>query len=229
MTQQREDIRHLMLAGTISFPSTFPKLGLLGLVDRPDLAEITAAPSSRYLTVTEDSSLSVTIKRWVAISEVKAVLVPRDPNHVRAEDGMWYFGNEIEQALTVCLRNGQRPLGIAYVAEATATLLEVRAGMTAAESAQYYPPITCDRTRNHYNPGSVVLAQQVPSHVGGNQAGNPAPTQRAFECDAFQRTRSPLRPLECDAYTTTRSSTPDVINPHDPHLAPYKNKTWQQQ
>ena len=60
--------------------------------------------------------------------------------------GTWLLGNEISAYLS----GKDRVLGIVFVAEAESTLLEVHAGMTAGESAQYYPPLPSDRSFNHY-------------------------------------------------------------------------------
>jgi hypothetical protein len=41
--------------------------------------------------------------------------------------------------------------GIVYVRENASSMLELQAGLTAAESAEYYPPLPDDRSVNHYN------------------------------------------------------------------------------
>lgn len=269
MNQHREDLRHLMVAGTITFPSTFPNLGLLSFEEQADLADITSSTSNRYLCVTEETSVGVTIKRKVPVSDVRAVFVPRDCRHVRIDDGTWLLGSEIEQSLSVLFRNSIHVRGIVYVAETTATLLEVRAGMTAAESAQYYPPIACDRSNNHYNPGTPgaahpfssatgvgqhqVSAQQVPSNPYGQAARQFYPQHllecesydsphvprrfecesydsayapRRFECESYESPYAPRR-FECDSYSKTEIPGDCVVNPQDPHLAPFKGFQWQ--
>jgi hypothetical protein len=241
MNQQREDLRHLMLAGTITFPSTFPNLGLLSFEEQADLAEITSSTSSRYLCVTEETSVSVTIRRKVPLSDVRAVFIPRDCRHVRLEDGTWYLGNEIEQSLVVLFRNSIQVRAIAYIAEATATLLEVRAGMTAAESSQYYPPIACDRSNNHYNPGMTsvappfstsfsgghpqVSAQHVQSSPYGDATKQSYPSH-LLECESYNSPHAARR-YECESYSMTEAQHESVVNPQDPHLAPFKGYQWQ--
>jgi hypothetical protein len=145
----RHDFRQLQLAGTITFPATFPQLGSITLrcESIPTKRKDSEKQSVLFLNVREFPSARVTLMRRVMADRVRAVFLPRDPNRVSFEDGTWLLGSEVADRLQ---KNNCPVLGIVYVGESEPTLLQVSAGMTAAESAQYYPPLPCDRSHNHY-------------------------------------------------------------------------------
>jgi hypothetical protein len=90
-------------------------------------------------------------------TDVAAVFVPDDPDCVDLRKGKWLLGDEIS-TIGILSGKGASVVGIAYVREQASTLLNVEIGMTAAESAEYYPPLPDDRSVNHYrfeNPGSI--------------------------------------------------------------------------
>ncbi len=146
---QRDEYRQMVLAGTVSFPATFPQLGKLSL----KIEDLPAAgqPAASFLSVTESPSARVTIVRRVLLRSVRAVFIPRDARHVNFSDGQWYLGDEIQSGLTQLMASSDTILGIAFVPENEPSMLNVSAGMTAGESAQYYPPLPNDPANNHYN------------------------------------------------------------------------------
>jgi len=142
----RDDYRHLLLSGTVTFPATFPQLGSISLISEYVPCGIEGQKQREMLIVKEFPSAKVTISRKVFADNVRAVFIPQDPNRVSYACGRWLLAKEI----AAFLRGKERVLGIVFVSETKSTLLEVRAGMTAGESAQYYPPLPNDRSINHY-------------------------------------------------------------------------------
>ena len=146
---QRDEYRQMLLAGTVSFPATFPQVGRLSLTEEslPFLAE----SSVSFLSVTESPSARVTLQRRVRTAAVRAVFLPNDPRNVNYADGQWLLGDEILNGLTQLLKDNLSLEGIVYVPESEPSMLHVSAGMTAGESVQYYPPLPNDPAHNHYN------------------------------------------------------------------------------
>jgi hypothetical protein len=150
---QRDEYLRMLLAGTVTFPATFPEVGRLELCEAP-LPLKNGAEPEQFLTVTESTSPRVTLIRRVSIQNVRAVFLPNDPKHVDYSQGEWLLADEIASTL----KNGMpfsQYNGIAFVHENAPSLLDVSVGMTAAESIQYYPPLPGDLSRNHYNPSGA--------------------------------------------------------------------------
>jgi hypothetical protein len=165
----RCQLRTLSLAGTVALPSPFPELGKLSLqaggvsyngskgeTGREDLIVIEHVQSNRVI-----------ITRRVLLREVTAVaFCPID-----ATTKNWYFGSEIARELRARSNSNDLDLmmGIAYVRESAPVLMEVEVGMTAAESAEYYPPVL-ERSDAHYNlietNGCQPGGCQVPKRYG---------------------------------------------------------------
>lgn len=147
---QRSEYRQMLLAGTVTFPATFPQVGRLEL--RSEVLPVLCGKPADILTVTETPSSRVTMTRQVLACSVRAVFLPRDPQNVDYADGQWLLEGEIAPGLQLHLQDRIGPLyGIVFVAEGESSSLNVTAGMTAAESVQYYPPLPCDPSHNHYN------------------------------------------------------------------------------
>jgi hypothetical protein len=145
----RREYRQLQLAGAITFPATFPQLGRIALVTEclPGRHAEDEVDRRCFVRISESPSARVTITRRVEAHRVRAIFLPRDPNHVSYDDGTWLLDKEVLEGLKKLRPNA---LGILFVGENEPTLLDVTAGMTAAENAQYYPPLPCDRSHNHY-------------------------------------------------------------------------------
>lgn len=156
----RENYRHLLLSGTVTFPATFPQIGSISLIVDSIPCGIEGHRQREILIVKEFPSARVTISRKIVADNVRAVFIPQDPNRVSYACGTWLLANEIAPHL----RSRERVLGIVFVAETESTLLEVHAGMTAGESAQYYPPLPNDRSFNHYG-GQTKQRHLMPNDV----------------------------------------------------------------
>jgi hypothetical protein len=142
----REEHRQLLLAGTVTFPATFPQLGLIHFLHE----SLTSGKTLEMISVTERPSPRVTLVRRIKASSVRAIFLPRDPQHVHYSDGRWLLGSDICEFLSSS-KNGVS-IGIVFVPESEPSLLHMTAGMNAAESIQYYPPLPGDPSHNHYNP-----------------------------------------------------------------------------
>jgi hypothetical protein len=147
----RHQLRSFHLAGTVALPSPFPEVGRLSLVPGGVSYHSAKGDCDLDLVAVEHcQSNRVTITRYVALGDVTAVLFAVSPTHFSDKD--WYFGPEIVAQLetrsstnapTVCM-------GIVYVREQAPILMRVEVGMTAAESAEYYPPVVGERSDSHY-------------------------------------------------------------------------------
>lgn len=193
----RTEYRQLQLAGSVTFPATFPQVGQISLVEER-LPSEQAQDCDEYVPfvrVTENPSARVSLSRRVAVDRVRAVFLPRDPNRVSFEDGSWLLGKEILPSLRACARP---VLGIVYVGEAEPTLLEVNAGMTAAESAQYYPPLPVDRSHNHYacQPRQSNLGPGIPKSAAANNEDWCKP---ALSCDSHDVSQFAMS-IEVESY-----------------------------
>lgn len=146
MLKSQEQLRSMYLSGTVSIPPHFP-----------ELAEISfgfgGKTSPQFLVeATVDVSSKLTIKRTFFVDDVTCIFEPDDSTHVDLKKGKWYAGPHVE-ALASTNANRGAIQGILYVRENAQSLLEVQAGLTAAESAEYYLPLPDDRSVNHYEMG----------------------------------------------------------------------------
>lgn len=157
----RDEYRQMLLAGTVSFPATFPQVGKITL--EFEALPGCDGPEVPFLSVAECPSARVTLTRRVTVKSVRAVFVPRDPRLVAFTDGEWLLDDEILPALSGLLDNYKSVQGIVFVPENEPSILKVSAGMTAGESVQYYPPLPNDPAHNHYN--------AWPTAVGSRAAG----------------------------------------------------------
>jgi hypothetical protein len=232
----REQLLRLATSGTVTFPPVFPHLAELEIAKVRDLPVAIGPDTETYVIATERPSAKVSIKRSVVVSEVRALFLPRDVHRVNLNDGTWLIRHEIEPGLRTELLNRHKAFGILYVAEYTATLLEVHAGMTAAESAQYYPPLPIDRSVNHYDPHRQCDPPQYPAPCNEQSDYPPRPphapapadphSQPTFNCDPFRgwshrpsnedRMRSPSEQrVMCDPFNSL--STP--VDQRPPYLS----------
>jgi hypothetical protein len=93
------------------------------------------------------------ITRSVLVEEVEVVFLPENPTSPDPTRGKWFVGPaERVRWIDELNRTGHSQVrGIVYVRENARVLMLVELGMTAAESAEYYPPITRERTDAHYD------------------------------------------------------------------------------
>lgn len=152
MSFTRGQLRSIALSGTVSVPAQFPEVGELFLLPfPPDQALLLNRKCSYMLRVIQRSSIKLSIARNFVIDDVTAVFLADDSNHVRLDKGQWLLGAEIAEFFGgQCISKNASNLGIAYVRESAGCLMQVEVGMTAAESAEYYPPLPGDRTVDHY-------------------------------------------------------------------------------
>ncbi len=149
MTFNDDDFAKMQIAGTVSFPAIFPRLADIRLTTKTVKSGKPSKDSPTLLEVREITSIRVSMTRYFNLNDVRAVFVPNDANKVSFDDGVWLFGEEISGLKKYAEKEWGK--AIAYVTEQAQTLLEVRVGMTAAESAEYYPPLPRDRSINHYS------------------------------------------------------------------------------
>jgi hypothetical protein len=152
---QRHHLRSFHLAGTVALPCPFPEVGKLTLLPK-GFAYVGAEgeTTSDLVLIEHEHSHRVTITRYVLLDDVYAVLfAPID----RPTGGDWHFGPEIgrELAARSSRKDPSKLMGIAYVREQAPVLMRVDVGMTAAESAEYYPPGPGERSDAHYAFGPV--------------------------------------------------------------------------
>ncbi len=156
MAKSIEQLRSMNLSGTVSIPPRFP-----------EVAEISfsfegAKSDELVVDAVVVVSQKLTIKRSFFVADVSGIFEPNDPKCVDLKDGTWYTGTDVKakarSSASSDPSNRKTIQGILYVREHAQSLLEVHAGLTAAESAEYYPPLPDDRTVNHYEMGKDAVA-----------------------------------------------------------------------
>ncbi len=131
----------MYLSGTISIP---PRL--------PDVAEIsfTSIGKKDIVVATQKLSPKLVIKRSFFLNDVASVFLPQNCDRVDLAKGEWLEDKTLAARAEDSL--DKAPVkGIVYVRENASSMLELQAGLTAAESAEYYPPLPDDRSVDHYN------------------------------------------------------------------------------
>ena len=150
-------IEMMYLSGTVSIPPRFP-----------DLADIsfTRVPGPERILVHASHKLSprVVLKRSFFLRDVTAIFKPASSQNVDLANGQWISGPEDLEAEAFGNIGHAATKGIIYVRENAQSMLEVHAALTAAESAEYYPPLPNDRSVNHYNmdPGTSDIRVGCP-------------------------------------------------------------------
>ena len=157
MAKSIEQLRSMYLSGTVSIPPRFPELAEISFSFEGAKADELVVDAVVVL------SPKLTLKRSFFVADVSGIFEPNDPNCVDLKDGTWYAGTDVKakarSSASSDPSNRKTIQGILYVREHAQSLLEVQAGLTAAESAEYYPPLPDDRSVNHYDmeKGSVPL------------------------------------------------------------------------
>lgn len=151
MGSVQDKLRAMYLSGTVQFPPKFPELALVTYKSTSN-----SDTGSSLLQVVAEQRISpkVSITRTFFIEDVSAVFYPhaaavakREP--VDYQNGTWFVGDDVQREAE---SNTDDPMqAIIFVKENAKSLLEVEAGLTAAESAEYYPPLPTDRSQNHYH------------------------------------------------------------------------------
>jgi hypothetical protein len=153
----------LQLAGTVGLPSPSPATGSV---------EITTSSSDSgiYLRIVHRVSQKLTLIRYVGIDYVRAICTHWEVGEAAgaAKGGAakppvptcWAcktpgeFGPLLEQRLKAG-KGGPFPLAwledaVVYVPEQAPVLMQVDVGLTAAESAEYYPPLAAGLADPHW-------------------------------------------------------------------------------
>lgn len=144
MSKSPEQIRSMALSGTISIPPRFPELATISF-ERCD-----GGTYPMLVVAYQKLSPKLSIKRTFFPSDVKCLFVPKSTKNIDFEQGEWFEGSQLSKKAQLML-DLTKVEGILFVREQGQSLLEMEAGMTAAESAEFYPPLPDDRSVNHYN------------------------------------------------------------------------------
>jgi hypothetical protein len=198
----RRQLRALHLAGTVPVPSPYPEVGRISL--RPGALgyECAGEGTAGDLVAVEHRQTSrVTVTRLVRLEDVAALVLLRRARRCRRA-AVWYYGPEIRVVLEEqCNANAPGLVtGIVYVRESAQVVMQVEVGMTAAESAEYYPPVVGERSDAHYGLGTWP----VDCDYAKDCDSKPHRTMR-LNCDAKPRRMGRL--LDCDS---KRPPIPDV-------------------
>ena len=154
MSTNDERLRAMYLAGTVSIPPKFPELAIISF----------AVVNKRFIVeATQQLSPKLTIKRTFFAVDVSSIFKPSNENVVDLRKGTFYEADELEAFVTERVKGRKSAFkGIVYVREHAQSSLEMTAGMTAAESAEFYPPLPTDRSVNHYDMNPAGTAWQLP-------------------------------------------------------------------
>jgi len=147
VSKTESQLRAMYLSGTVSIP---PK--------SPDVAEISFSRVQKrsgqvFVTVTQRMSAKLVIKRSFFAEDMMSLFIPSSPKQVDLNEGTWLEADELAEKIYQLMGKSVAS-GIIYVREHAQSMLELEAGMTAAESAQYYPPLPDDRSVDHYSMNS---------------------------------------------------------------------------
>ena len=154
MFDSRDQLRSFFLAGTVPIPSPFPSLGKISLELRAgDVKQEPGDLALDAVRIVHQQSPRVLIARTVLLDDVQAVFIPDRPGSVDLVLGTWCFRPDIRRRLIALVAENVKTKGIVYVPEAARVYMEVGVGMTAAESAEYYPPLARERNDAHYRLG----------------------------------------------------------------------------
>jgi hypothetical protein len=149
-TLSRHQIESLYLAGTVSVPRHFPELGRVRFERRAIRLDSRGYGTRSVIRVEVTASFHVAVARTFMVTDVAAVFVPSDPACVRFSHGRFLLGPEIEDHWDEVADDEGSVLGIVYVPELARTLTEIQMAGTAAQSIDYVPPMTMDRSVDHY-------------------------------------------------------------------------------
>jgi len=160
MLMSLDQVRAFFLAGTVPIPSPFPAVGVI----LPELFSAKDGSKSKgfalgAVRVEYWQSPRVMIARTVLLEDIQALFLPEDKGGVDLNRGHWEFHPGIEQWLQPLARKNQECKdqekvtfeGIVFVRENAQVYMQVEVGMTAAESAEYYPPIIRERSDEYYD------------------------------------------------------------------------------
>ncbi len=139
------DLRKMYLAGTISIPPSLPAKAAITVHSKGPFNK-----QILLLKATQEISQQVSVARTFFSKDVKAIFIPQG-NRCDLQNGEWHLGTvEVGDFIIQHLKSDGFE-GVLFVTENAQSLLETKAGLTAAENAEYYPPMPQDRARNDYD------------------------------------------------------------------------------
>lgn len=151
MKNHRRQALAKAVAGTVPIPLRRPELAKLAVRRCKESTFETPTTTRYYFLIDHFLAPHLSIRRTFDLSDVRAVFLPRSAVDCDYESGSWFLEQEIGPALFAYRQqHGRAALGVAYLRENASTLMQVEVGMTAAESAEYYPPLATDERHNHY-------------------------------------------------------------------------------
>ncbi|MGE5192437.1 MAG: hypothetical protein ACM3U2_08025 [Deltaproteobacteria bacterium] len=144
-------IQALHLAGTVSIPNPFPEPGWISL-DALTSSKGRKRADEDVVRVEHVHSNRLVISRRVRIDDVQVMHLADDPKNPRELRDRWCVGRSGLSIWLDGLRKSRpRPLlGTVFVRETTPVLMQVEVSMTAAEAAEYYPPVIRERSDAYY-------------------------------------------------------------------------------
>jgi hypothetical protein len=163
MSLSSDQFLALQLAGTVALPSPSPATGSIEITPSSNASGI-------YLRIVHRVSQKLTLIRYVSINHVRAISTHWEVGEAAgAAKGVaaktpvaacWAcktsveFGPLLEQRLKAG-KGGPFPLpwlegAVVYVPEQAPVLMQVDVGLTAAESAEYYPPLAAGFADPHW-------------------------------------------------------------------------------
>jgi hypothetical protein len=145
-----DSLNALHLAGTISIPNPFPEPGWISLDALSSKARKRAQED--VVRIEHVHSHRLVVSRRVRLDDVQVIHLADDPNNPANLRDRWCVGRSGHAVWLKGLRkNRPHPLvGTVFVRETTPVLMQVEVSMTAAESAEYYPPVIRERGDAHY-------------------------------------------------------------------------------
>lgn len=142
----KADLQKMYLAGTVTVPPRLPGVSQLTFeVSGKAFSQIT------LVKATQEISPKVTITRTFFLEDVKAIFVPDAGQRCDLKNGQWFAGPKAVSGKVEQFVGKDGFDGVIFVREDAQSLLETKAGLTAAENAEYYPPLPEDRSVSNYN------------------------------------------------------------------------------
>lgn len=159
------DLRKMYLAGTVAIPAA------------PAKATVTVEQSGSgregFFLVKAEQCLSakVTVSRTFFQDDVRAIYIAADKSN---KSKGWTAGKAAVNGLLKKHLGENGFDGVLHVREDAQSLLETKAGLTASENAEYYPPMPQERSSvGHYNLKRTGCLQDeccdYPPDDGGNE------------------------------------------------------------
>ncbi|MEZ6130237.1 MAG: hypothetical protein R3C59_16250 [Planctomycetaceae bacterium] len=162
----KDDLRKMYLAGTVSVPARLPGLAALTFESIGKVNPVTLVKAR------QDLSVHVTVTRTFFLEDIKVLWKPNAGCSGDLKNGKWFAGKkaineEIEKQIGTDGFDG-----IVFVREDAQSLLETKSGLTAAENAEYFPPMPQDLSVNSYNLKKVgCLHDECCDYPGGSSGG----------------------------------------------------------